>query len=504
MFKEELSLRVTNKALGLINVAVTKEAQQKLLLQSSEKFSNKNFVLDELDGIHLSFSIGSHSYIGAVIGINNYNCTITIENNLPVTTGEISNAYFLLNNRTISSLLSGRIITSKRMQGTTTVDIKFDAPTQEASTKKGFFPTCSDYPITATAEHPFLYDERFSFSATAISNSELRVKTRNRRLPLLPEMFLPSLELTFPGIGTISISVKIKEIISNGSKNLEIVLALTERNLKYEMYASKYCISQNTEKSLSTLLNNLRKAGFSTKRIKDCLNYRLIDNEKDYEEVLKVRYEAYNRAGKISGYTSYKEMADCFDKYSKIIVAKLGDYVIGSVRLTLPKDNAEKFELDDSINLPQKFRDNKTVEISRLCVAGTFQRTDAVLGLLERCAEYLTKMGAKYVISSCTQNMLPFYNKIAFKSCGITFELKTLGGLKHHLIFANVCSAWRGQYMHPIAWISTYSRISNFLQRMGYIRKSNLNLVGKLTLCYLFIRSKLLSNSPKLQHLIAR
>jgi predicted GNAT family N-acyltransferase len=285
---------------------------------------------------------------------------------------------------------------------------------------------------------------------------------------LLQNMKLTGMKVMFPTIGEATVNAQIMHIsMSADSKELVLGLKFEEASDAFKNVVVKYLLNFSNE-SVEGDINSLRSAGFKPKSIKSHIDFSFVESVEEYQQVLAVRLEAYQRAGKIESSAAAVDMSDITDLSSKIVLAKHRGKVVGSVRLTVCLSDRDRFELDSSLKLSDKLDRKKTVEVSRLCVAASFENTDLVLGLIERCTEFCIKAGIETAITSCVQEMLPYYKKLGFYPTGEKFFLKTLNNLPHYLLIHQSKTHRSAKGMNPVYWFFAYRSIVKHMNQFGF------------------------------------
>jgi c-di-GMP-binding flagellar brake protein YcgR len=329
-------------------------------------------------------------------------------------------------------------------------------------------PLGANFRPTAECQSPIQYDNTLVFHVLDISKQGARLSTSARNRSLLTGMTLENLRFNLPSASFVLASSEIT-YVSPGSSDDTIILGIRflSRSDDFATHLVKYLI-QFSSVDPASRISAIRTAGFNPKTIKSHVLYEYADTLEDYRQVLELRARAYKRSGKVAEDTPAAQMSDVFDLNSRIIVAKVGSRVVGSVRVTFCNTMTDRFELDDSITLPQKLPRLETAEVSRLCVDDDYENTDIVLGLIERCAEICMKTGMKYVFTSSVKSMVEYYKKIAFFPTGLTFELKTLNSIPHYFLLMDTRAVTRLRKYNPIYWAYTYGRMVQFMRRVGF------------------------------------
>lgn len=334
----------------------------------------------------------------------------------------------------------------------------------------------------AWAFHPVDYDQVIHFRVLDISIGGAKLSCSARNTMIFSSMEFESLEFLLPTVGAAKMKIRVVQVDSDSDSNQLILnTVFINKNKDFEKKISKYllCFGKKSEKKL---ISEIRSSGLKIKQIKTYIDFDYVRNEKDYSEVLNLRKQAYGREGKIPGHTRAEDMADIFDLNSIIIIAKHQETVIGSVRVTYCKDSTDRYELEDSIVVPNEFKRSETIEISRLCVSDDFQGTDVVHGLIERCTEVGFKLGIKRVITSCVASMLDYYAKIGFFQKGKAFYLKTLNNLPHYFLVHNTQTSLKSTNLNPVYWFFSYSNIVKHLSKYNVVSEPELSKLNKIYL----------------------
>ena len=338
-------------------------------------------------------------------------------------------------------------------------------------------------------KHPFLYDRNITGKIIKVSKKGMLVSLHLKNNDLFPNIEIQHLKLHIPSVGDLTCAVNIHDVfwISNYPTQVFINLKFlrTER-VAVEMFGQMLILHGKQVDESVNIMELIRKADLFPKHIKKHLQFDYLITEEDYLKVLELRQLAYTSTGKIPKETQLASTADRYDDYSRIIICRhkgkiRGPAEIGIIqlRVTFCDTKDQKFELEESIKLPLQFQSRQELaEISRMCIHPDFQRTDLVVGLIERAFMYTLKTGKKYIITSCDNKMLRFYKMLGFTSSGITFELKTLNDVPHEFIYVKTKKGLTGIGMHPTVFFMVLSNIVKFnMGRSKNVRLTFYNLL---------------------------
>jgi N-acyl-L-homoserine lactone synthetase len=150
---------------------------------------------------------------------------------------------------------------------------------------------------------------------------------------------------------------------------------------------------------------------------------KVMSTEAEYQGVLDLRLRAYLEARKVAIYTNATDMADEYDAPSTIHVAKKASLVIGSVRVTVPKEGYPLFIGRDIPNAVEVLPDVKDfTEGSRMCTHPDFRQLGLFYPLAASMIYTATNTGRRYLVGSCTYDLIPLWEKCGFFATGIRFS----------------------------------------------------------------------------------
>lgn len=114
------------------------------------------------------------------------------------------------------------------------------------------------------------------------------------------------------------------------------------------------------------------------------IKIEFVENQRQYDQVLKIRFEAYRAAGRHLVYSSWKEMSDEFDDSAFILLAKLGEIAVGTLRGSRCEEGSQ-FPFERSVPLPVQFQNSRSdyFELAKLAVLPRYQKTDVVIRLMQ-------------------------------------------------------------------------------------------------------------------------
>lgn len=334
---------------------------------------------------------------------------------------------------------------------------------------------------TGNFENPLVLNEWIHFRIENISASGCLATASARNNLLVKGTKLERVTIFLPTIGRFEADCEILRVRKiEDQDRIQIGLRFNNLSTSDQGLIARYILAFG--KGLPEQKISIFKFLPKPKKIKSNFRYEIVSTEADYQSVLNLRLEAYKRAGKVNAESSKENMADKYDAHSKIIVAKLGEMVVASIRYTYCSSAEHRFELDESITIPKKFERNKTLEASRACVRPEFENTDLIHGLFEFGTQIAVKLEAKWILSSCEEKLLKLYSRLGMTNQDQVFHLKTLGNIPHYLIAGNLETISTSKGLNPIIWHYSYGNVARFLVKLGYIKKLELPLLKRVSI----------------------
>ncbi len=453
------------------------------------------------------FNIKSNTYQGKIVNLNSKGIMIEFEcKNLNLVTkgSYIENIKILYEKKEIGFIKNSILCHSSLYQGVCVIGVRFEQTIAEVVNENKITDIRNKLrlkinetkPITGYFKHPFKFDDKIFFTVIDINKYGMKVCTSIRNRMLLPGAIYENVTLQIPTCKDVIIVTKTVNVdVESIPDKIILHLNIMNQSSIYDSEIAKYYLTFHQTNS-NDKIHSLKRAGFIPKKIKERIEYGYMQTIEDYHKVLELRVKAYSQIGKIPKNSTPQDMSDLFDANSNIIIAKLHNQIIGSVRMTLCENINDKYELDDSIEIPKRFNRLKTIEISRLSVDPDYQNTDVVLGLLERCTQLVLQRNLTHVITSCIDEMVPYYYKLGFKKQGITFQLKTLHNIPHHFLALNIKTVRTSYDLNPLYWYYTYRDIVAHMELLNYDYQENLSIFKKifLRLFLIMFKSKLIKS----------
>lgn len=177
--------------------------------------------------------------------------------------------------------------------------------------------------------------------------------------------------------------------------------------------------------------------------------YKILNNQHEFEDIINLRTRAYKKKG---NYLKEQPLTDEFDSQSIIIIAKIFDRIIASLRI-VPYKSEDNWYYDQYITwneeLPQK---SECVEITRVCVDPDYWKTGVLIGLFQRTALLILQIGRRYFVGSAIKKLIPLYTKIGCIPTSLNFTNLELNSQFDIIFYADVRKQTLGIGISPLTW----------------------------------------------------
>ena len=287
---------------------------------------------------------------------------------------------------------------------------------------------------------------------------QLTCSLRNKLL--IPGM---SLQLTanFGVDGVFHVPVTIKRVgfsSEGGRDRLAVGVDFDKFTPRMKSIVGQYLI-QFAE---GTSLTKLRAEDLWPTSISAAVNFTYLTTEEEYEKVKQLRKLAHDADSNLNEDVSLDDMGDRFDSHARIIIGTRPDgELICTVRVLFNRED-EPYEHAELADLPADLpRKTEVVEVGRLAIHPDYRHGDLLVTLLEFIMA-TTLQERRYVLFSCLERMIPFFQRVGLKPLGITYSPK-LFNEPGHILFGDLHKIATGWDVSPLYWNLVYRRISDYL-----------------------------------------
>ncbi|MFW7378738.1 MAG: GNAT family N-acyltransferase [Oligoflexus sp.] len=212
----------------------------------------------------------------------------------------------------------------------------------------------------------------------------------------------------------------------------------------------------------------IRESGLLAGSLRHLVHYHIIETQEEYQELLALRFQAYQKAGKISAKGKIEDMGDRFDQRSKILVAKHLGKIVASMRLILNGEQ-EPGEHEQFVHFPHYFPSrSEIIEITRVCTDPNYRGSDLLQGLFQFASKVTISLDRPWILGSSTPALLPLYRKIGFLPSELKYIHQDLNHEAHVIFMAHKDDILFGRNVGAIHWNVMYREVYEYATAQEY------------------------------------
>ncbi len=338
----------------------------------------------------------------------------------------------------------------------------------------------SSYPISGYIYNHVNYQERSIFRLVAISAGKIILDVLDREHLFFPQQ---TIELHF------SLQTSSSETLFG---KIARVLQVKRDSVRLLIEVPGEVLSKRLERDIINHLildpglnmEKIRNAGFKIRNIASGFRFRFVRTQEEYEQVLKLRFAAYEAAGKLPEGATLHTVIAPLDRISRILIALHGDNVVASVAMSFPETEDVILDTEKPLKggyqgkVPQK---TEMIEIARLCTAPEYRGGDLLLRMFEHIYRIFATSGRRYLISSTDKKLWPIYKNLGFKKVGLSYPHPYLAGMIHEVILIDLTVPVTGASIGLLRWHYLYSKMTEFMQRRQPLKRTGVGRLRYLT-----------------------
>lgn len=336
---------------------------------------------------------------------------------------------------------------------------------------------------SGTTPNPIRFNDFVLFRVVDASAKGLKLSTSLRNKMLCVGQVL-EVSISVPMIGQLTSSLKINRVAVEeiyGKQQLILGVSFVKTDEILLSTLSEYLLTFAEKCSVSSL----RESGFPARFVSTAYDFTYVKSQKDYEDVLDLRYECYMKSGKIGGAVTRDFMRDEYDSRARILVIKYQGKIVASVR-GMFHDAGDVTSHERYLSYPPDFPGQKDcLELSRLCVRDDHQSAGLANELTKHFILLAVKSNRRYCYFSVTDSFKSHWIDLGFSETGTTYVHEQLGGLQHHLMICDAKQAILGKNTKVNAWLNSYEHLYDYCVEYGLIEPTIID-VTRSTLLRIF------------------
>ncbi len=221
---------------------------------------------------------------------------------------------------------------------------------------------------------------------------------------------------------------------------------------------------------------DLKEVGFAPKNVSLGVDFYNLKSEEDYRAVLELRYLAHSVDGNLEEGATPEDLADLNDARSRIVVGKYRGRVVATSRIRF-NELDEPMEHEAFLEWPKTLpRRDQIVEVSRVATHPGFRRNDLLAALFRYSYINLIQSDRPWVIMSCLDHMVPFYEKIGFRHTGLRHtEPQWKSDRVLNIMIVNTFELMMGRGVNPFYWNVLWREVAQYLSAEALIEPTGID-----------------------------
>jgi hypothetical protein len=312
------------------------------------------------------------------------------------------------------------------------------------------------------------------FRVENISTTGMLLSTSLSNKHLFPGMELRTALLTIPGIGKTDLSLFIENSRPAADEQIHFGVSLKGHSHSYHSLISKYLSGLGRTEEPEKRLDKLHDAKLFQRELRQHLTIFEVKTEAQYNEVLKLRFDGYKKAGKIDSGKSWRDMGDGLSNEGVILAASLGGQLVASCELRINRLHGLRISQKVSLEQIEEIRTDNLFEINKLVIHPKAQNSDIVLGIIQKIHSLVMLNGYPDGIILADSHLVSLYERIGFKKTKIAFPHPVRENLQLHVLILRKESYLKSDQLNPYAWSVAYEETEKFFQSIGLNNDSGL------------------------------
>lgn len=367
--------------------------------------------------------------------------------------------------------------------------IQFLVETRDFIERSRRFKVNQSYEPTISVKDPLDIHRTLYFKVRNFSGGGLLLNTSLTNKHLFPGMVLRKATLSVPGQQSVSLDLKIENARKGESDNVfDLGVSIQNDSREFRGAIQTYVNHLVHEYDLSD--DMFADGAGKRKHVVDLasgLTFRIISNEKDYEEVLGLRLIGYGIKGKIRSGSSLQDQGDGLAAEGTILGAYLGGKLVASMELRFGKSD-KKFRVfryvDDAVLADLNLDYENMVEMNKLVVHPHAQGTDVLIGMIQKAHAICLTKGALDVMLFATDGLKQMYLRLGARETGVDFPHPFLTGVTLHVLILTKDSFLEGRFMKSEVWAKYFEETNRFYDEQifknGVFRPARNAFVAKI------------------------
>jgi class 3 adenylate cyclase len=309
-------------------------------------------------------------------------------------------------------------------------------------------------------------NRKIYFKVKNLSRTGLLLNTSLSNKHIFPGMELEKATLAIPGSGEVIVDLYIENCRESDDASIDYGASIKSSSKQFLDIAGKY-LSTLTSLAKADRIESFANENLLNKNLSDHLTLRIVDNQTDYDKVLKLRFEAYKRAGKVRTSDSYKDMGSGLKSEGFLLAAFLGGQLVASCEFRVGKHHVLNLNKKINIKNIKEINSDNISEVNKLVVHPKAKGTDIILGIFQKIHAIATLHGAPDGLILSEKKLIPLYERLGFKPLNYQIEHPTIEGIDLQLMLIKGEAYSSSKGMNPYAWSVAFELSHHFFNKIG-------------------------------------
>lgn len=368
------------------------------------------------------------------------------------------------------------------------VSVKFEGSNSATPLKRPRRFKCpTEFSAVAWGDHPFRYNHKLFYTVHDFSANGVTLKGQGPKNLLIPGVKL-LLHFMLPATGQFEVLVETTSIRTirhqdqTDSQNYYVGCTFVKPSRDFLVAVSSYLMLDTT---ISIDITSLKENGFLLPELSPVLQFSYVNNDQEWNEVLKLRLRAAQKAGRWIGETDHNKLQDEYDQFARHVICKLHNKIVGAGRIVFNNKDKHRVEHHKYMEIPRKIWDAGFIETSRVCTDPDYRGASIFVGFLHHGARVAVQAGIPYVIMNCEDSLVPIYCRYGASEMGIQFYTPFMKDKRLNILVCKPSDFLGGKDVGPLYWYVAWRDLRNHLEKNGFLK---LTITSKIrTVLYLLI-----------------
>lgn len=319
--------------------------------------------------------------------------------------------------------------------------------------------------IRGQFQHPFFYRQNHYFDIESLSARGFYITGIDAGCVLFSGMRITLRLGVFDSDKTID--GRVTDVSYDEDNRQRCFVSIPSLTKAVEKQLAQYCFHY-----LSKTPRELRRSGLRSYFVKGLVQFKFVETQQEYEDVLALRRRNYAAVRKVDANAPLKKLSYFFDRYSRILVVYHQGKAIGTATIIIGRRGVQPMEVEvlmSESEFDQLPPYEQTFEVAAMCLDKSYRDTDILHGMFEHIYKHAMMNGRNYIVISTDKYLMDMYKTVGFQDTGFSFVQPKYRNLKMSvLVMDDLTTKW-GKGMDPVTWWGVWGGVSLYLYKRRVI-----------------------------------